>query len=132
MVRILFVDDMETLKIMIERDLTRQGYAVFTASSGAEALEIFRYEPIDAVVCDLHMDEMSGLEVSKAVKDLCKGKGVPKTPFILLTGYGSELSEDDNLELLGVDRVVDKPVDLKVLRNCLAEITGQSQDQSNL
>ncbi len=129
MARILFVDDMKTLGILIERDLTREGYTVFTASSGSEALEIFRYEPIDAIICDFDMEGMTGLEVSEAVKGLSAQKGVPKPPFILLTGYGAELSEEDSLKRFGVDRVVDKPVDLEVLRNCLAEVTGKIRAQ---
>lgn len=132
MSRVLVVDDMQTLAFMVERGLTREGYTVFTALSGPEAMEIFRDEPIDAVICDLTMEGMNGLEVSEAVRDICTEKGLPKTPFILLTGYSSEVGDTDYLTGVGVDRVVEKPVDLEVLRNCLADILGAQPRETHL
>jgi CheY-like chemotaxis protein len=125
MCRVLLIDDMKTLTMLVKRDLTREGYTVFTASSGSEGLEIFRREPTDAVVSDLTMEGMNGLQISEAVRDICNDRGLPKTPFILLTGYDSELTDENDLARRGVDRVILKPVDLEVLRNCLAEVMGR-------
>lgn len=123
-VRVLLVDDVQTLVAMIEIDLTRQGYTVFTASSGPQALEIFRRESVDIILCDLSMEGMDGLHVSKAVQDICTEKGLPKPPFVLLTGYGSDLDDEGDPAQWGVDEVVGKPVDLVVLRRLVAKIAG--------
>ena len=91
--RILVVDDVDTLLKTIEDGLALYGQEVFTATSGKEALAIFNEKTVDVVVCDLGMEGMNGWEVSRAMKATCFQKGIPKTPFILLTGWGGQLSE---------------------------------------
>jgi len=113
-IRVLLVDDMKSLLIIMERGLRSQGHVVALAESGREAIEIFKENPIDVVVCDMAMEGMDGCEVSRAIRRICEQRGARKTPFILLTGWG-ELDRCEALEEAGVDLVVEKPADMTYL-----------------
>ncbi len=54
---------------------------------------------------------MNGLDVSRAVKEICVQKRIPKPPFILLTGWGGQVSANIAGEA-GVDKIVSKPVSM--------------------
>ena len=95
--RILVVDDVDTLLKTIEDGLALYGQEVFTASSGNEALAIFNEKTVDVVICDLGMEGMNGWEVSRAIKEICLQKRIPKPPFILMTGWGGQLSNQVQL-----------------------------------
>jgi len=85
---ILCIDDEEPALLLRRRLLERAGYRVFTALSGKEGIELFRFQPIDVVILDYWMADMDGLEVATELKKLS-----PKTPIIVLSGYASILDE---------------------------------------
>ena len=82
--------------------LSELGQTIFTASSGIEAIEIFKTTPVDLVLCDLGMPEMNGWQVASAIKSICAEKGMPKTPFVLITGWDREVTEDNMAAQSGV------------------------------
>ena len=85
---ILCIDDEEPALVVRRRLLEKAGYRVFTALTGKEGVEIFRYQPIDAVILDYWMADMDGLDVAAELKKL-----KPKTPVIMLSGYAAILDE---------------------------------------
>jgi|ERR1700751_1218018 CheY-like chemotaxis protein len=85
---ILCIDDEEPALLVRRRLLEKAGYRVFTALTGKEGIELFRFQPIDAVILDYWMADMNGLEVATQLKRLS-----PKTPIIVLSGYTSILDE---------------------------------------
>ena len=123
--RILAIDDMQLLLSMLKEGLTEQGQTVFTALSGREGLELFKNRPVDLVICDLGMPELNGWQVGKAIKKICKDKGVPKTPFILLTGWAGQFDEEEKMIESGVDAIVEKPVDITKLVEIIRDVVTQ-------
>ena len=85
---ILCIDDEEPALLLRRLVLEKAGYRVFTAFTGKEGIQIFRYQPIDAVILDYWMADMNGLDVAAELKTLN-----PKTPIIMLSGYTSILDE---------------------------------------
>lgn len=85
---ILCIDDEEPALLVRRRVLENAGYRVFTALTGKEGIELFRFQPIDAVILDYWMADMDGLDVAAELKKLS-----PKTPIIMLSGYTSILDE---------------------------------------
>jgi len=79
---LLFVDDEENVLHSLERACRRDGYKIFTATSGPEALELLDKNEIHVVVSDQRMAIMSGIEFLKAVK-----ARFPDTVRIVLSGY---------------------------------------------
>ena len=76
---ILCVDDSEDILLICRTMLEASGYQVLTASSGQRALELLQRHPVDAVVIDNIMPEMSGLELACAIKRT--GAGIPVIMF---------------------------------------------------
>ncbi|MBI5251947.1 MAG: response regulator [Desulfomonile tiedjei] len=119
---ILFIDDMKPLVTIMENGLEKLGHRVFSALSGREGLEIFRSNPVDVVLCDLGMEGMDGWEVGEAIRKACEEKGVPKTPFILLTGWGYDQGYQERLVDSGVDAILEKPIEIEKLIEVLGSV----------
>jgi len=127
--RILVVDDLEPLLKMLCNGLSKRDQIVFSATSGEEALQILANNQVDAVICDLAMPKMNGWQVGRAVKEMNASKGLPKLPFIILTGWGRQIDEKEKMEECGVDRVVEKPVDVPRLLEFVRDLV-QLRDQA--
>ncbi|MEM1108452.1 MAG: response regulator [Planctomycetota bacterium] len=81
--KVLFVDDEQSIIASLKRLVRREGYDLFTANSGAEALEIFdAHGPFDLVMSDFRMPGMTGAELLSQVRDRS-----PETIRIILSGY---------------------------------------------
>jgi len=103
--KILFVDDEENILRSLRRLFLDEEVEVFTASSGAQGLEILaREEGVGVIVSDQRMPEMTGvdfLEKSKAVS--------PSSMRILLTGYADVNAAIDAINRGGAFRYLNKP-----------------------
>ncbi|MEN8232175.1 MAG: sigma 54-interacting transcriptional regulator [Thermodesulfobacteriota bacterium] len=74
---ILVVDDNEVNRDLLSSQLERQGHSVTLATSGREALEIMRKEPIDLVLLDIMMPEMNGFQVLEHISSNPKMGNMP-------------------------------------------------------
>lgn len=81
---ILLIDDDQSLRRVIEYSLVENGFAVRPAESGEEGLAFFQKEPFDAVITDITMPGMSGMEVLEKVR-----MADPGLPVIIITAYGT-------------------------------------------
>jgi two-component system response regulator PilR (NtrC family) len=81
---ILVVDDEEIMREILETLLSREGYNVRLASSGAEGLEVVRSTPIDAAIVDVMMPGMDGLQVLEAIHDIDD-----QLPVLMITALAS-------------------------------------------
>jgi len=108
-IKVLLVDDEpHFVKLLAER-LEGRGFNVETAGGGSEAINKAKGEPYDAIVLDLLMPGMDGLETLKQLKEMN-----PDLQIILLTGHGTV---DKGVEAmkLGATDFVEKPADFKEL-----------------
>jgi two-component system, response regulator, stage 0 sporulation protein F len=88
MKRILVADDEMSIRLLYSEELREEGYEVFTASNGKEALEVVNKEPLDLIILDIKMPEMSGIEVLRQIKEK-----YPNLPVLLSSAY-SEYKQD--------------------------------------
>lgn len=65
---VLVVDDEEDLRLLLRLELEAEGYRVFEAADGAEALEILERENVAILLLDLLMPKVDGFEVLKALQ----------------------------------------------------------------
>lgn len=86
--RILIVDDEEMIRLLYRKELSRAGYEVDTASSGAEAIKKVSQDDFGVVVLDIELSDMSGLEVLQKLR-----KTAPETPIILNSAYTTYKSD---------------------------------------
>ena len=117
---------MERFAVLLQAGLSRAGYRVDAATSGHEGLELYRSGSYDVVLCDFAMDGgPDGLEVCRTIRTICAEENRPKTPCILLTGWSSELVENDpRASEAGVDLILTKPIQMTDLLDVLAEFTA--------
>ncbi|MFZ0242123.1 MAG: response regulator [Desulfobacterales bacterium] len=107
--KVLLVDDeKDFLEVMAER-MSARGMEVSTASSAAEAIRLAEKESFDAIIVDLMMPEMDGLEALKLLK-----KEKPESQIILLTGHASLEKGIEAMKLGAVD-FLEKPADMNEL-----------------
>lgn len=95
---ILVVDDEINICRSVERILSKIGLRVRTAADGQEALRLLESEPFDAVLTDLKMSRLGGMEVLRRAKELN-----PLIPVIVMTGYASVSSAVEVMKLGAVD-----------------------------
>jgi response regulator RpfG family c-di-GMP phosphodiesterase len=115
---VLFVDDEVQILNSLKRLLRREGYGMLTAESGAAALALLEKEPVQMVMSDQRMPEMTGVEFLKKVKEL-----YPATVRVVLSGYADAGLIVDAINQGEIYRFLTKPWnddDLKIgIRQCL-------------
>jgi len=108
-IKVLLVDDEpHFVKLLAER-LEGRGFNVETAGGGPEAIDKAKEEPFDAIILDLLMPDMDGLETLKQLKSIN-----PDLQVILLTGHGT-IDKGVEAMKLGAMDFVEKPADFKEL-----------------
>lgn len=107
--KILVVDDDPIQRELLSGFLVNQGYSTFTAANGEDALKIFQNEPVNLVLLDHRMPDMTGDAVLAKIKGLD-----PFVKTILITAY-ADVNTAVTILKLGADEFLEKPVDLKML-----------------
>ena len=114
--RILLVDDDDMVRTTVASLLRAVGVQVAEAEGGASALAQLRGQPVDLVVTDLGMPDMTGWEVAEAVKGLH-----PALPVILMTGWQDQTAATPE-QRRHVDAVLAKPTRLEDLLRAMREV----------
>jgi len=83
MKKILVADDEMAIRLLYSEELKEEGYEVYLAANGREALEIVDKIPLDLVILDIKMPEMDGIEALRQIKERRPG-----LPVLLSTAYG--------------------------------------------
>ena len=107
--KILLVDDEKGFVDVISKRMFKRNFDVTKAYSGKEALQALRMTNFDAVILDLKMEDMDGIELLRIFKKI-----VPDLPVIMLTGHGSEEAARDGIGL-GASDYLTKPCDFEEL-----------------
>jgi two-component system phosphate regulon response regulator PhoB len=108
---VLVVDDEQSILELVEYNLIKEGYRVFTVTTGEDALRLARSQLPDVVVLDLMLPGVDGLEVCRVLKG---DKVTQHIPIVMLTAKGSEADVVAGLELGAADYVT-KPFSPRVL-----------------
>lgn len=104
--RILCIDDEPSNLMLRKMVLESAGFFVLSASSGKEGIDLFRSNPVDAVVVDYSMPDMDGGLVASRIKEQ-----KPRTPVIMLSAYPGAQQDVDGV----VDLFIEKGGDPKTL-----------------
>ncbi|MEG0267653.1 MAG: response regulator YycF [Carnobacterium sp.] len=102
MKKILVVDDEKPISDIVKFNLVKEGYEVFTAYDGEEALEQVKEVEPDLIILDLMLPKIDGLEVCREIRK------THDMPIIMVTAKDSEIDKVLGLEL-GADDYVTKP-----------------------
>ena len=125
MVKILVIDDDRMNGDLLRAVLTRHGYEVHTATSGAQGLNLFREEKPHVTILDLRMPGMDGLTVLKEIRALD-----PHAPVIILGGGATEVQENQ-ARTLRVTDFIRKGLSLDVLVEAVNRIVQQPMKKAD-
>jgi DNA-binding response OmpR family regulator len=117
--RILVVEDQEDLAALYERALVKEGFEVSKAYTGEEGVALFEDNGADAVVLDMTLPEMHGLQMLQQLRALNAN-----VPVVVVTGETSDETRRQS-ERLGVQEYLSKPAGhdqiIAALRRALAD-----------
>jgi DNA-binding response OmpR family regulator len=106
--RVLVVEGDQTLSGVLKYNLSKEGYAVFSAADGAHALEVARSEKPDIILLDLMLPKLDSLEVCRILRN------ENSVPVLMLTAKNEEVDCVVGLEP-GADDYVTKPFGVREL-----------------
>jgi DNA-binding response OmpR family regulator len=130
--KIIVVDDEETIVETVENKLRKEGYTVFTAGTAEEGMRLYRLIKPDLLLLDIMLPQRSGVDLARAIR---KDSSVP---VIFLT---AKASEDDRVKGLEIaDDYIVKPFSLaevaarvkSVLRRATGETPNEILESGNL
>jgi len=107
--RILIVEDRASLRKMLERALSGEGFAVASSGDGLSAIELLATRPFDLALTDLKLPGASGLEVVAACRRLR-----PPLPVVVMTAYGTVEMAVEAMKRGALD-FLEKPVEIDQL-----------------
>jgi two-component system response regulator PilR (NtrC family) len=108
--RILVVDDEPSMREMLRIVLRRDGYDVAVAANGTEAVDALGHEPVDLLISDIRMPDISGVDVLRAAKEINRD-----IVAIMMTAFASTESAVEAMRLGAVDYFT-KPFSMDELR----------------
>lgn len=110
MAKLLVVDDEKNLRLVVQKELSRQGHDVQVASDGEEAWEALESKDFDVLLCDINMPRLDGLGLLRRVRE--KAQTPPEV--IMLTGQATVESAIEAMKLGAYDYLT-KPYRLNEL-----------------
>jgi two-component system response regulator AtoC len=113
--KILIVDDEINMRLVLSAMLKKEGYEVASASDGQEALQILKSGKIAAVVTDLKMPNIDGMELLNHIT-----LQYPAIPVIMITAHGTVATAVEALKKGALDYIT-KPFELDELKNVVSK-----------
>lgn len=110
-IRILLVDDEPDILEIVSYNLSAEGYEVFTAKNGAEAVAKAKKKQPHLIILDVMMPEMDGIEACEIIRET---PGLENTIITFLTARGEDYSQVAGFDA-GADDYITKPIKPKVL-----------------
>lgn len=126
---LLIVDDERSIRLSLRTILSNFGFVIVEAARGEEALSLVRSAEFDAVLLDINMPGMDGIDVCRSMR-----RTAPRLPIVMLTVQDSEDRKVEALDA-GADDYITKPFQLRELtarlrvavrRNRVDENVGQA------
>ncbi len=111
--KVLIVDDQFGIRTLLNEILQKEGYEVFQAANGIQALEIVNKHAPDLVLLDMKIPGMDGLEILQELKKID-----PHIRVIIMTAYG-ELDMIEQTKTLGALAHFSKPFDIEEIRTAV-------------
>jgi len=119
--KILFVDDDSAILSIVDKYLSREGYKVWLAESGAEALKLLKDKKFDIVFTDFKMPGIDGIELLAKIKEYS-----PEIEVIIVTGHGTLESAVKAMKTGSYD-YLQKPFKLDLLKIIIDRIVEEKK-----
>lgn len=124
--KILIADDEEDILDLLEYCLENEGYTVFRAKDGLEALKLAEEIVPNMIILDVMMPKLDGMETCRILRSMTK---MQETIIIFLTARSEEYSEIAGFES-GADDYLTKPIKPRILLSRIKALTRRSADMA--
>jgi DNA-binding NtrC family response regulator len=122
MAKLLVVDDEKNLRMIVQKEMTRQGHEVETASDGEAAWEALEQQDFDVLLCDINMPRLDGIELLRRLRE--KSQNPPEV--IMLTGQATVESAIEAMKLGAYDYLT-KPYRISELAILVTQAAEKQQ-----
>lgn len=119
MAKILIVDDNRMILQALSDHLEEAGYDTEVAASGLDALEILKHDKVDLIIMDIVMPAMSGIEVTRRIRE---NPEISKTPVVAFTSQSNHGQWDDLF-----DDYLIKPFGYDTLNQIIERFLGKKE-----
>jgi DNA-binding response OmpR family regulator len=114
--KILIVDDDQSILRLYQEELSEEGYEVVTAASGQEGLKMFELSDPDLVTLDIHLPDIDGIKLLRQMKEK-----KPRMPVIMSTAYDYR----DDFSVWASEAYIVKSSDLTELKATIRKLIGK-------
>lgn len=128
--KVLVADDDKMSQLVVQKFLEKEGISADVVETGSEAIEALKQTSYSAVLMDVQMPDMGGLEATEIIREMEEKTG-QRIPVIILTASAMVEDRDNSLEA-GADDFITKPIDKSRLINTLkkySDIKNSSSDK---
>lgn len=122
MKKVLVVDDTKNIRILLTTFLELEGYEVFSANDGYQALDLIKSKKLDLVFLDIKLPELSGTEVLRRIRNL----GI-NVPVVIMTAFATVKNAVDCTKM-GAVAYLQKPFTTDKVKVVLGEIWASNND----
>src|SRR5437762_9545314 len=122
MAKLLVVDDEKNLRLVIQKELMRQGHSVETACDGEEAWEILETRDFDVILCDINMPRLDGMSLLRRLVD----QNQNRPEVIMLTGQATVETAIEAMKLGAYDYLT-KPYRIAELSALVTQAAEKQQ-----
>jgi two-component system cell cycle response regulator DivK len=123
--KILIVEDDPPSMRLIEMSLRAEKYTLLKVTNGEDALKVAKKEHPDLILMDILLPKMSGLEVTRQLREIPEFR---RTPIIAVTAYAMMGDKEKALDA-GCDAYLSKPIKARDLPGLIAKMLLQSQEE---
>jgi two-component system, OmpR family, alkaline phosphatase synthesis response regulator PhoP len=124
--KILLVDDEPDILEFLSYNLKKEGYDVFTANNGKEAIVVAKKERPDLIILDVMMPDMDGIETCREIREL---PGLKEVMIAFLTARSEDYSQIAGFEV-GADDYINKPIKPRVLISRIAALLRRGKSSN--
>ncbi|HEX8515421.1 MAG TPA: response regulator transcription factor [Bacteroidia bacterium] len=124
--KILLVDDEQDILEFLSYNLKKEGYNVFTANNGKEAIVVAKKENPDLIILDVMMPDMDGIETCREIREL---PGLKDVMIAFLTARSEDYSQIAGFEV-GADDYINKPIKPRVLISRITALLRRGKSAS--
>jgi two-component system alkaline phosphatase synthesis response regulator PhoP len=124
-IRILLVDDEQDILEIVGYNLSQEGYQIYTAKNGIEAVDKAKKKNPHLIILDVMMPEMDGIEACETIRNT---PGLENTIITFLTARGEDYSQLAGFEA-GADDYIQKPIKPKVLMSKVKALLRRRKDE---
>ena len=121
--KILVIDDEEIIIRSLSKLLEKNGYKVFVAKNGQDAIVMSEEEDFDLILADIRMPGINGVEAVERIYEMMPKKRIKRIPAIFITGYADEINEKRAKNLDPIAYIY-KPFDMGDLLDKIKKATG--------